>query len=379
HIYAQRPKSLSSIHEKIKEYNLLKRTFYRNSLPRIYIFRLLKTLFLIASNINRTRFFVLIKIFKSTWFKSHDLSINLINYCIPFLHSKPSFDVVSCHFGHIGVIGVHLKEMGVFDGKIYTTFHGWDMTHLISAKGESVYNYLFEKGEYFLPVSNHWKNKLINLGCDEERIIVHHMGVDCKKFIYCPRQSQNKYKNIRIVTIARLVEKKGIEYAIQAIAIAARITRIPIRYEIVGDGPLRKYLEKIAFELGVDNIVSFVGGQPQEKIANILKDSDFMLAPSVTGYNGDQEGIPVVLMEAMASGLPIISTLHSGIPELVKDNVSGFLVPERDAQSLAEKIVYLIENPQTCHDFSLKGRKEVENYYNIDILNTILENIFINS
>jgi colanic acid/amylovoran/stewartan biosynthesis glycosyltransferase WcaL/AmsK/CpsK len=100
------------------------------------------------------------------------------------------------------------------------------------------------------------------------------------------------------------------------------------------------------------------------------------LAPSVTGCDGNQEGIPVVLMEALAQGIPVVTTQHSGIPELVRDGESGFLVTERDADALAEKLTYLVEHPETWSRMGIKGRSHVEQHYNIDKLNDRLVEIF---
>ena len=102
-----------------------------------------------------------------------------------------------------------------------------------------------------------------------------------------------------------------------------------------------------------------------------------MIAPSVTSAEGNQEGIPMVLMEALATGLPVIASSHSAIPELVQDGKSGFLVPERDVDSLAEKIKYLIEHPETWPEMGSTGRKFVEKNYDIEKLNDRLEKIYI--
>jgi colanic acid/amylovoran biosynthesis glycosyltransferase len=107
-----------------------------------------------------------------------------------------------------------------------------------------------------------------------------------------------------------------------------------------------------------------------------MKDSDILLAPSVTAEGGDQEGIPVVLMEALAQGLPVISTYHSGIPELVQDGVSGYLVHERDVNVLSERLEHLIKNQELWAKMGRAGRNYIENYYNIDKLNEQLVEIF---
>ena len=100
------------------------------------------------------------------------------------------------------------------------------------------------------------------------------------------------------------------------------------------------------------------------------------LAPSVTSAEGDQEGIPITLMEAMAMGKPVISTWHSGIPELVKDGVTGLLVPERDFTMLSVRIQYLLEHPETRQAMGHQGRRVIEKDYNLKLSNQRLESLF---
>lgn len=161
------------------------------------------------------------------------------------------------------------------------------------------------------------------------------MGIDTKKFLFSPRKLRFDGK-IHLLTVARLVEKKGIQYSIQAVAKVVK--KYPqIEYKIAGDGPLKSDMESLIDGLKVNGNVKLLGGKQQGEIIELMKDADIFLAPSVTSNDGDQEGIPVAIMEALAQGLPVISTYHSGIPELVQDGISGFLVPERDTKSNIKK------------------------------------------
>jgi colanic acid/amylovoran biosynthesis glycosyltransferase len=122
--------------------------------------------------------------------------------------------------------------------------------------------------------------------------------------------------------------------------------------------------------------VKLLGWKQQQEITELLAQAHIYMAPSVTSRNGDREGIPVSLMEAMACGMPILSTMHSGIPELVEHGRSGFLVPERDADALAEKLSYLLENPEIWQEMGVAGRACVEQYYNIHRLNGQLVDVY---
>jgi colanic acid/amylovoran biosynthesis glycosyltransferase len=171
------------------------------------------------------------------------------------------------------------------------------------------------------------------------------------------------------------VEKKGIQYSVKAIARVVK--KFPyIEYGIVGDGPLRGEIEDLINELELKRHVRMYGWMKQEEVIELLKQSHIFLAPSVTSKEGDQEGIPVALMEAMAQGLPVLSTDHSGIPELVQDGTSGFLVPERDVEALANKLEYLVEHPEIWPERGKAGRDYVKKHYDIHRLNDRLVEIF---
>ena len=128
---------------------------------------------------------------------------------------------------------------------------------------------------------------------------------------------------------------------------------------IVGDGPLKDEITAHIRETGVGERIKLIGGLPQAAVINEFKTTDILILPSVTAANGDKEGIPIVLMEAQAMGLPVISTRHSGIPELVTDGKSGYLVAEKDAQSLANRMSELATKPDLRKRMGKEGRKKV--------------------
>ena len=292
-----------------------------------------------------------------------------------FIKRSKKYDIVHCHFGKNGLKAAFLKRVGLADSQIVTTFHGMDLTSYINSFGEDTYARLFEFGDLFLPISKRWEQRLVELGCDPNKITVHHMGVDAKKFIFKHR-SITPGDQLRLISIARLVEKKGIEYAIRAIAQLVK-NHQRAHYTIIGDGPLKSNLERLVKELQIEAHVDFLGWREQQEVINMLDQSDILLAPSVTSQEGDQEGIPVTLMESMAMGIPVVSTWHSGIPELVDNQVSGYLVAERDVDALAQKIKCLASDPDVYSSMSLEGRRRVEESYDLDRLNDQLVNIYI--
>ncbi|MBD2340538.1 glycosyltransferase [Calothrix sp. FACHB-156] len=371
-IYAA-PSHEVKIHSDIKKFNLMQHTYYFTTPSKNHVITLLRSLRLTLINSLQYPILIYWLLNGNKYTKNLSLPAWLIPYIvIPFLSKKP-YDIIYCHFGPNGLTGALLKKLGLTQGKIVTSFHGYDITKYLEKSTINSYENLFEVGDLFLPISETWKNKLIDLGCDEKKIIVHRMGVDCDKFSFTPRYPSRDGK-IRIVTIARLVEKKGVEYGIRAIAKLANDNQ-RIEYNIIGDGPLSTRLEETIKQLGVENTVKLLGWKEQNEVVEILNKSHILLAPSVTSKDGDQEGIPVVLMEAMAMGLPVVSTQHSGIPELVQDAVTGFLAPERDIDALADRLSYLIEHPELWLEMGQAGRRHIEEYYNIHKLNQQLVNI----
>jgi len=292
----------------------------------------------------------------------------------PFFHKKASYDIIHCHFGQNGLKGALLCRTGAIRGKLVTTFHGFDVSAYINQHGRLIYNPLFSTGDLFLPISEKWRNKLVTLGCNKNKILVHRMGIDCDKFAFSLRK-RNLNDSITVVTIARLVEKKGVEYGIKAIAKILKHHK-KLQYIIIGSGPLLKAIQNLIKSLQIGDSVKLLGRQRQDAIIDILNKSHLLIAPSVTGKDDDQEGIPVSLLEAMATGIPVVSTQHSGITELVENGVTGFLVPERHIDSLAERISYLISHPDVCAQMGLAARAHIEKHFNIEKLNNRLTEIY---
>lgn len=372
-IYADDSRKELKVHPDVEKYSLINRTYY-NKIPTNKILRLLNGIKLLLTNFHKNPP-VIVRSLNFFKYGSNAISLRLL-YMAILMQQQQSYDIIHCHFGYNGLVSVMLRDIGAIQGKVITTFHGIDVTNYVKNKGERAYDLLFQLGNIFLPVSELWKRRLIELGCNGD-IVVHRMGIDCNKFCFRARKLRDKGV-VKIVTIARLTEKKGVEYAIRAVAKLAKSKPL-LNYTIVGDGSLKEGLQQLILQLGVDNIVTLVGWKNQQEVIEIIKNSDIMLAPSVTSRNGDREGIPVVLMETMAMGLPIISTVHSGIPELIENGVSGFLVPERDVDALAEKLNYLVENPDIWRNMGAAGRGFVEEYYNIDKLNDKLVEIYTSS
>jgi colanic acid/amylovoran biosynthesis glycosyltransferase len=138
-----------------------------------------------------------------------------------------------------------------------------------------------------------------------------------------------------LLTVARLVEKKGIDVALRALG-SLRDELPGIRYEVIGDGPLRAELGSLAVSLGIADRVRFAGAVTNDAVQQAMRDADLFVLPSLTAPSGDEEGTPTVLFEAAYAGLPVLATRHAGIPDVVADGESGVLVEENDPAALAD-------------------------------------------
>lgn len=270
-----------------------------------------------------------------------------------------SFDAIIAHFGPNAVTAMRMKELGLLSGKIHAVFHGYDMSKsYFLRKYMPAYKALFATDMLALPVSHYWESKLLEFGCPREKIVVNRMGVDIELYSFTPKKPDNTA--ISILTVARHTEKKGIEYAIKAMA-NLKAKNILFDYKIAGIGPLFEHHQKLIDSLSLSHEITLLGVKDQDEINLLLEASDVFLLPSVTSSEGDKEGIPVSLMEAMAKGVICLSTFHSGIPELISDNESGFLVPEKDANAISEKIEQILKSD--IRPIQTAARKKVEDEF----------------
>jgi len=370
-IFASSKPNEKKIHSDVKKYNLINKTHYFH-IPKTRKKRIMYAFKIFLKNFYKKPL-VLLKALNFFKYGSFYNVLNNLFYLAPFLNKD--YDIIHCHFGPNGIIGVHLKEIGI-PGKYLTSFHGYDVNSYPKIMGKNVYNVLFKNGDLFTANTNFTRQQVVKLGCDEEKIIILPVGLRVEKFKFSTRKIQPR-EPIKILTVGRLVEKKGHEYAIKAIAKIVKKHK-NIKYIVAGDGPLRTNLENLALKLGIMNHVEFLGAVEQNKVLNLYQQAHIFILPSVTASNGDREGQALVLQEAQATGLPVVSTLHNGIPEGVLDGKSGFLVPERDVDALAEKLEYLIEHPEIWPKMGRYGRKFVEEHYDIKKLNKRLIEIYQN-
>ncbi len=192
------------------------------------------------------------------------------------------------------------------------------------------------------------------------RIRVIHCGVDTQR--YSPRPEEGRSKHPTLLTVCRLVEKKGVDLLLDALAeLREEFPRLQL--QIVGGGPERAALEARSRDLGVQDNVTFLSVLSTDRIARLMERTWFFALPCRIDSNGDMDGIPVSLMEAMAREIPVVSTRLSGIPELIDDGVSGLLAKPDDRDSLVSRLRTLIEDPTLASKIGETGRIQVQDAF----------------
>lgn len=275
------------------------------------------------------------------------------------MNSTMQCDAVIAHFGMVGVRAQYLREAGLISGALATVFHGHDLTsRKLVESYRREYLRLFGRGQLFLPVSQFFADRIRDWGCDPEKIHVGRMGIDIDRFPFsrCDPSSTT----LSILLVGRMTEKKGIEYAIRAMAYVSSAAKLTI----VGSGQLEDSLRALVVELKVESRVCFLGAQPHSKVRMLMDETDVFMLPSVTASDGDMEGVPVALMEAMASGVITVSSRHGGIPELIDHGVSGFLVNERDSVGLAKVVDEIASGVYNLVEIAANARLKIEERFN---------------
>lgn len=224
---------------------------------------------------------------------------------------------------------------------------------------------LCEHAARIIAVSEFNKNHILRLTNKKyaSKVEVVHCGIDPERF--CPA-SRNQSDVVIFLCVGRLVEKKGYEYLLRAFSRANSIAG-NLRLRIVGDGLMRSEMEELCRQLQLEDAVSFLGAVASETVQKEMRSADVFVLHSVTAANGDKEGIPVSLMEASATGLPLLSTRHSGISEVVLDGVTGFLTEERDIAGCANSMIALAASSDLRERMGIAGAALVREQFNLGV------------
>jgi colanic acid/amylovoran biosynthesis glycosyltransferase len=282
--------------------------------------------------------------------------------------------LVHAHFGHFGLdILPVVRSLGI---PLLVTFHGFDASRLLYDRRytndlERLFDYA-----HAVTVSRNMAERLTRFGLKDGCFTVHYIGAPVEDFAFVDRRPVaeriGKGEPLTFLQVSNFVEKKGHRYTVDAFAKYLR-DRPMDRLVLAGDGPLREEIEERCVSLGIRDSVSFPGRAGKTQVEDLMHGADVFVHHSVTASDGDMEGLPTVLMEAMATGLVVVSTRHSGIPELIEDGIDGFLVDEKDVDGYVAKLRGLAGADEAI---GRRARRKIEENFNMTRQNRELCGIY---
>lgn len=243
---------------------------------------------------------------------------------------------------------------------LITHFHGYDASVESVIKSCDNYKEVFAYSSYVIAVSRSMQNCFIDLGCPEEKIVYNSYGPDNSFLDIKPQFIEPIF-----IGLGRFVNKKAPYYTI--LAFKQVVEKFPKAQLIIGGyGELYEICKNLIRYYQLENNVLLPGVLSKVEFSAYLFKGLAFVQHSVTASNGDQEGTPVAVLEASAAGLPIIATFHAGIPDVILDNETGFLVPEHDVDAMAQKMLQLLENKTLAQQMGAKGKERIEKYFTLE-------------
>ena len=289
--------------------------------------------------------------------------------------SKTGAQLLHIYFGQIAV---HLLPLiRSWKKPSIVSFHGADVTVDMNKPAyRKTTRQMLDAVKLVLVRSESLRRAVIDLGCNERKIEIQRTGIPLDEFPFRERNFVTAANEWRFVQAGRLIEKKGLPVTLRAFALFLR--QYPnANLTIAGEGPLLGQLQNLAGELNIDRRVSFTGFVSQQQLREIHDGSHIFLHPSQRGDDGNQEGIPNSMLEAMASGLPVFATHHGGIPEAIWNGVSGVLVPERDHEKLAAALLDAAQDPGFLSRIARDGAEIVRKNFDLRAQAQRLEEIYL--
>lgn len=297
------------------------------------------------------------------------IDLSLLNEKVHYLNEifspkeyveRNNITLLHAHHGQLGMLLLPFKEETNLP--LVTSIRGRDATLANQPIGYlDNMKMLFDRGERFYPVCQYLAEKLIAWGCPPEKIRVLYGGVDLNQFRYRPphqRGTQN------ILSIGRLVEKKGHHILMQAFQkIRGKFPNATLT--IIGRGELEENLHSLANELSLGDSFRLLHHLPKDQVREQMTHADIFCAASLEAADGDVEGIPNTLKEAMAVGVPVVSTNHAGIPELITNHKEGVLVQENNVDELAEALEFMLTNTETWETYTVAARQKIEQNFDL--------------
>ena len=253
--------------------------------------------------------------------------------------------------------------------------YGYDITKFprqFFPIGNLLLTRVWQRADLVLAMSNDMRKDLIQLGCPPSKIKVHYYGADLVRFSFVEREFMPERLTVLFVGSID-VEKKGVIYLLEAFAYIAR-QRPNVRLRLVGRGA--SSMQSLVSRLNLEKSVSFAGFIEHDHLPKEYASAHIFCHPSVTTKAGDKEGLPGTIVEAMATGLPIVSTNHAGIPEMVENGTHGLIVGERDVNAIAQSLLMLIDNPTLRLSLGRQAAKYAQERANAAYLATHRESLY---
>ena len=288
--------------------------------------------------------------------------------------SKHRAQVLHIYFGQIAV---HLLPLiRAWQNPTIVSFHGADvMVDMNKPAYLEVTRQMLDAVKLILVRSDSLRRALVDLGCKAEKIEIQRTGIPVQEFQFRERSFPSTGE-WRLVQAGRLIEKKGLPVSLRAFA--TFLTRHPnATLTVAGEGPLLAELQNLTSNLKIERHVSFTGFISEQQLREIYYQSHIFLHPSQTGHDGNQEGIPNSMLEAMATGLPTFATDHGGIPEAIENGVTGVLVPERDHKALAQALIDATRHAGFLSRIARGGTDVVRKNFDLRMQAQRLEQIYL--
>ena len=265
--------------------------------------------------------------------------------------------VLHIYFGHVAPQFIPLMKAWLHP--VVVSYHGADAgVDMDKPRYRAAMQEVFRLATQVQSRSMALSEDLVKLGCPPEKIVLQRTGVPFDRWPFKPRTAPEDGA-WHLLQSCRFIEKKGLDLTLQAFAEVVK--HYPkARLTLAGSGPLREALQQQAEALGVAGSVAFPGFLHEGRLAPVVYDAHVCLHPSRTGKDGNREGVPNAMLEAMASGLPVVATNHGGIPEAITHGVSGLLVEENDAPALAQAVLRLTQDASLRSSIAQAGREAVE-------------------
>lgn len=300
---------------------------------------------------------------------------------VPRTLKRQRTQIIHAHFGLNGAMVLPVAQK--LKIPLVVSFHGHDVGGLEEQNRKSLRYFRYQKlapalfsyAEMLLCASTELAESLVEHGAPPEKVRVHHLGVDIDAFTPPNDEARDGH---RLLVVGRLVEKKGIDDALRAFAQISG--RFPFaRLIVVGEGELRAPLVRLAKSLGLSGRVDFRGALTSAEVLIEMRRSSLLLTPSFTTSRGDRESGVIVVKEGGATGLPTVATHHGGLPEIIEEGKTGFLVGERDVNALADRLQRLLGSATLRREMGSCARLRIERLYNTRVQNEVLEEHLVRS